>query len=47
MISTANPWDDEYDPNDDPMCGFDDDYGNEPSEVETDPQYGSIDRWTY
>lgn len=45
MVSTANPWDDdEYDPNDDPMCGFNE-YGTEPSEIETDPQYGSLDRW--
>jgi len=23
-----------------------DEYGNQPSEVETDPQYGSLDRWS-
>jgi hypothetical protein len=23
----------------------DDEYGNEPSEIETDPQYGSLDRF--
>jgi hypothetical protein len=41
MVSTDNPWDDEFDPNDDPMYGYDE-YGNEPNEIEIDPQYGQF-----
>ncbi len=44
MVSTDNTWDNEFDPNDDPMYGYDE-YGNEPNEIETDPQYGSLNRW--
>lgn len=46
MVTTDNPWDDEWDPTNDPMFGYDEEYGNEPNEIEIDPQYGSLDRFS-